>query len=85
MNLGSITPAAIATVATNGLALAVAFGVSLSMAEREAILAFTGSLTSLVFVTWAAVHAHHVGAAVKLAAAQLSSSSSSPAREGSSS
>lgn len=77
MTLGSITPAAIITVATNAVALVVALGVHVSSSEQHAILAFTGSVTSLVFVTWAAVHAHHVTAAVKLATGLASSSSSS--------
>lgn len=65
--LRSLTPAAIVTVAANALALAAAFGFGLSEPERVAVLAFVGSITSLVFTVLAAVHVRHVSAAVKLA------------------
>ena len=63
----SITPAAILTVVSNGIALAVAFGVHLSTGQTEAVLAFVGSVTSLVFAIYAAVHVQHVKTAAALA------------------
>lgn len=63
-----VTPAALLTVLANAAAVAVAFGVPLTHSQIEILLAFVGSVTSLIFSIVAAVHVHHVNAAVKLAA-----------------
>lgn len=67
MNVGSITPAAIVTVLTNAVAVAVAFGVPLTHGQQDALLIFAGSVSSLVFAIYATVHVKHVASAVTLA------------------
>ncbi len=63
----SITPAAILTLVSNAVAVAVAFGVNLSATQQHALLLFVGSVTTTLFAIYAAVHAQHVRAAVRLA------------------
>lgn len=70
MQVPSLTPAALVTLAANAVAVAVAFGAQLSSGQQEALLSFVGSVSTLVFAIYAAVHVHHVSSAVKLNAQQ---------------
>jgi hypothetical protein len=63
--------AIVAALASDGIALAVAFGASLSQSQQIAILAFVGSASTAfaALVTW--LETHHVHAAGLIAAAQV--------------
>lgn len=74
MTVPSLTPAALVTVAANAVAVAVAFGAQLSAGQQEALLTFVGSVSTLLFAIYAAVHVHHVSSAVKLQSSQSSQS-----------
>ncbi len=72
---GSILQVAIGTVVANAVAVAVAFGAPLTHPQQDVLLLFFGSVSTLVFTVYAAVHVHRVSAAVKLA----SSAATAPA------
>ena len=79
MNLPApITQAAIGTVLANAVAVAAAFGAPLTHPQQTVLLAFAGSVTSLVFAIYAAVHVHQVSSAVKLATSPAAASAPSP-------
>ena len=81
--VGSILPAAVATVLTDAVAVAVAFGAPLSSDQQHVLLVFAGSVTSIVFTIVALIHDRHVQAAVKLAASPPAAGSSlTPAAPG---
>ena len=74
MSLGAVTPAAIATVLANAVAVAVAFGAPLTHGQQDTLLIFVGSVTSLVFAIIAGTHAHQTSQAVKLASSTATAS-----------
>jgi hypothetical protein len=62
----SVLATLLSAVASNALALAVAFGVNLSSAQTNTVVTLVGSLSALMVVVVAALHAHALSKRVEL-------------------